>query len=236
MKIEAINQARNLLHAGHFGILGTISVKLDGFPFGSVVPYCLDGKGRPVVLISTIAQHTKNIAQDNRCSLTINISDDDVQAKGRLCIIGRMEKLPSDSEAVKASYFRYFPQAEKYGQAHDFSFYYLDPISVRYIGGFGAIYWVEPDQFLHTNPFQGKAEMRIIDHMNADHHDSLIRYLSHYKGIEVSADAQVQMVGINDLGFDLTIDKKKVRFEFEAPIEDAVQAREALVAMAKAAR
>ncbi len=281
MKPEAIRQARNLLYVQDFGILGTISVKLEGFPFGSVVPYCLDGNGRPVVLISTIAQHTKNIGQDSRCSLTITAGGEDVQAHARLCLIGNMKKLPvgtEDSEklaetvelaesaesaetvelaesaesgqtvgsmgspamthpaATRERYYRYFPESRKYNQAHDFSFYYLDPVSVRYIGGFGAIYWVEPEQFFPTNPFFGKSEQRMLEHMNADHHDSLVRYLAHYKDIKVSKEADVKMVGINEQGFDVLVGKRKVWFEFEQPVENAQEAREALVKMAREAR
>lgn len=234
IKPEALHQARNLLNVRHYGILGTISAKLEGFPFGSVVPYCLDGEGRPVILISTIAQHTKNIKQDDRCSLTIAIEDADVQAKGRLCIIGHLKKLPSGSEEVKERYYCHFPQSRKYDQAHDFSFYYLDPVSVRYIGGFGAIYWIEPGQFFRTNPFHGKGEQRIVDHMNADHQHNLIKYLAHFKGIEVKEGAEVRMAGIDEAGFDVFVDKQKVRFEFEQPVLNAQEAREALVKMARA--
>ncbi|MBL4703057.1 MAG: pyridoxamine 5'-phosphate oxidase family protein, partial [Flavobacteriales bacterium] len=70
MNTESIQAARVLFNTKDFGVLSTLSVKWEGFPFGSVVPYCLDGEGMPVVLISTIAQHTKNITQDNRCSIT----------------------------------------------------------------------------------------------------------------------------------------------------------------------
>jgi putative heme iron utilization protein len=84
MSREAIRDARELLNSQSFGVLSTLSVKLDGVPFGSVVPYCLDGSGAPVILISTIAEHTKNINQDNRCSITILKDSDDVQSNGRL--------------------------------------------------------------------------------------------------------------------------------------------------------
>ena len=53
--------ARNLMMKEYQGILSTHSVEAQGYPFGSVTPYCFDRKGRPVILISLIAQHTKNI-------------------------------------------------------------------------------------------------------------------------------------------------------------------------------
>ena len=236
MKPEVLQQARKLIYAQHFGILGTISAKLEGFPFGSVVPYCLDDKGRPVVLISTIAQHTRNIVRDDRCSLTITMGEDDIQAKGRICLIGHMKKVDDDLEEVKARYYRHFPHSRGYNTAHDFSFYVLDPISVRYIGGFGAIHWIEPDQFLTDNPFYGKGEQRIVDHMNEDHRHNLAGYLSHFKGIAVGEEEKVRMAGIQADGFAVFIGKKKFWFEFDQPVRTAVEAREALVAMARATK
>lgn len=236
MKAEVLLQARNLLLARHFGVLGTISVKLEGFPFGSVVPYCLDGKGRPVILISTIAQHTKNISRDKRCSLTVVVENDDVQAKARLCLIGNMEKLPVEAAEVRERYYRYFPQSRKYDQAHDFSFYVLDPISIRYIGGFGAIHWIDPAQFLPSNPYHGKTEQRVVDHMNEDHRHNLVAYLRHFKGIKVDAETEVRMAGVDERGFDVLAGKRKVRFDFGQSIRNVQNIRKVLVAMAQAAR
>ena len=181
MNTESIQAARVLFNTKDFGVLSTLSVKWEGFPFGSVVPYCLDGDGMPVVLISTIAQHTKNITQDNRCSITIIAENDDVQANGRLCIIGNMERLIDEENDVKERYYRHFPKSKGYDAVHDFSFYRLRPISVRYIGGFGRIHWLEPSEFLINNPFQGQGEDRVVDHMNTDHHKDLVSYCRYYK-------------------------------------------------------
>ena len=55
----------------NFGVLSTISVDVEGYPFGSVTPYCMDRMSRPIIYISPIAQHTKNIVADSRVSLTV---------------------------------------------------------------------------------------------------------------------------------------------------------------------
>ncbi len=54
-------RARTLIHLGRIGSLSTLSRKQPGFPFGSLMPYALDGQGRPVFLISTMAMHTQNL-------------------------------------------------------------------------------------------------------------------------------------------------------------------------------
>jgi len=236
MSRESIDGARVLFNSKDFGILSTLSLKLDGFPFGSVVPYCLDGEGMAVVLISTIAEHTKNISNDDRCSITIMMDNDDVQSNGRLCIIGNMQRLPTDETDVKERYYRHFPNSRTYGDMHDFSFYRLRPISLRYIGGFGSIHWFDPSGFLITNPFQGKVEDRVIDHMNEDHHKDLVLYCEYYKKMTIASDDTVRMVGIDSLGFDVFVNDKKVRFEFEQPVTNAIEAREGLVALSKGLR
>lgn len=232
MTQKAIHAARNLVNAKSFGILSTISLKFEGFPFGSVVPYCLDGEGMPIVLISTIAQHTKNLQQNSKCSLTIVVGEEDVQATGRICILGNMTPIEEAEDEIKKRYYRHFPKSKGYDEMHDFSFYRLKPVSYRYIGGFGAIHWFQPEEILLPNPFHGKGEDRIVEHMNEDHLHNLIHYCEQYKGMQIAEDDQVNMVGIDALGFDLFVNDTKVRFEFEAAIQTAAEARKALVKMA----
>jgi heme iron utilization protein len=147
MSKEAIVNAATLIKSKQDGVLSTLSVKLEGFPFGSVVPYCLDNAGWPVVLISTIAEHTKNIKADNRCSLTIVMDGEHVQANERICLIGHMEELLSTEKEVMERYYVQFPKSRSYDATHNFSFYRLAPVSIRYIGGFGQIHWFTPEEF-----------------------------------------------------------------------------------------
>jgi len=189
-----------------------------------------------VVLISIIAEHNKNISNDDRCSITIMMDNNDVQSNGRLCIIGNMERLSNDETDVKERYYRHFPNSRTYNVVHDFFFYRLRPISLRYIGGFGKIHWFDPSDFLIKNPFQGKGEDRVIDHMNEDHHKDLVLYCDHYKKMSIASDDTVRMVGIDSLGFDVFVNDKKVRFDFKQPVTNALEAREALVALSKGAR
>lgn len=57
--------ARTLLHATNTGSLATISVDFPGYPFGSVVSYALDDLGRPLLLLSDLAEHTRNSARQS---------------------------------------------------------------------------------------------------------------------------------------------------------------------------
>src|SRR5690349_11400116 len=105
------NAARTLLLQESFGVLSTVSIDLPGYPFGSVTPYSTDRMCRPILYISHIAQHTKNIVADSRVSLTIveKSASDDVQAQGRVTCIGDARQVASGDDDVRDRYFRYFP-------------------------------------------------------------------------------------------------------------------------------
>ena len=64
LSAHVAKNARELLLKEYRGALSTLSKAMPGFPFGSVVPYCLDEQGRPLILISRIAQHTHNLQKD----------------------------------------------------------------------------------------------------------------------------------------------------------------------------
>jgi putative heme iron utilization protein len=219
------NAARTLLLEESFGVLSTVSIDVPGYPFGSVTPYCMDRMCRPIIYISHIAQHTKNILADSRVSLTIveKGESDDVQAHGRVTCVANARQIGSDDD-VPERYFRYFPSARQYEHTHDFEFFRLELVRVRFIGGFGQIFWVEPPAFMAANPFSRAEENRIIQHMNKDHSDALSRYIGGGPG---------QMAGIDGEGFDVLRTGKKIRIPFTTPVTNMEQARQALVEMAR---
>lgn len=227
--------ARGLLLAGHAGVLSTHSAEVAGYPFGSVTPYCLDRAGRPVQLISSLAQHTKNIIADSRVSLTVlQPGTTDVQAGGRLTCLADARPVAGDATEVSERYYRYFPASRDYHRTHDFAFYTLRPVRFRYIGGFGNIRWIAADELLEPNPFSAESESAILDHMNADHGDSLRHYCRSGLNLEPEPQSEVAMVGIDGEGLDLRVDQFIHRLGFAQPVTDAGQARQALVAMARA--
>lgn len=112
MSTNALRPARELLLKEYRGVLSTHSKSMPGFPFGSVVPYCLDAEGHPLILISRIAQHTHNLLKDPKCSLLVGEREaEDVQAVGRLTLMAEARKLTDEAaiDAAAARYYRYFP-------------------------------------------------------------------------------------------------------------------------------
>jgi putative heme iron utilization protein len=226
-------EARKFLHSLHNGVLSTISARLSGYPFGSITPFVLDHEGNLLILISTIAEHTKNIQADQRVSLiAFDSNSTDMQASARLTLVGDATIAPKDA-ALRARYLRYFPQAENYFDMHDFQFYRIAVKQARYIGGFGNIHWIPGEELLPPANQLAEQEAAILDHMNADHAENLRAYCRHVHRLEAE---NVAMTGIDTDGFDVAADGKLLRFGFDEPVVDAATARVALVALAKTFR
>ena len=227
------SEARRFLRSTRHGILSTHSVRHAGYPFGSVAPFVPDHAGNPLILISTLAEHTRNISADHRVSLLAFEGTDDLQANARLTLVGEAEQTDKQDAVLQARYLRYFPDAEQYFAAHDFLLYRILVREARYIGGFGRIAWLQGDSLLAQPCRLPGQEVAILAHMNADHGDNLRDYCRHYHQVETD---KVEMIGIDSDGFDLRADDCILRFAFDAPVTDAQSARSALVAMAQAAR
>ncbi len=232
MSVTAGKHARELLLKEYRGVLSTHSKAMPGFPFGSVVPYCLDAQGCPLILISRIAQHTHNLQQDGKCSLLVGERGaEDVQAVGRLTLLAEAKKLaePAQIDAAAARYYRYFPESRDYHQVHDFDFWRLQPVRWRYIGGFGAIHWLE--QVDLANPFAGESEQGMLEHMNADHAAAIAHYVE-LAGLPAHEPAQ--LVGIDSEGFHLRIGKSLYWLAFPTSCNSPGAVRQALVQLARA--
>lgn len=217
-------------HASH-GVLSTHSLEVPGYPFGSIMPYCLDLQGMPIILIANIALHTKNICSDNKVSLTISeTGEGNVQEFGRLTILGNCDQVDDTDTYSATRYATRFPDSASYFKVHSFQYYRINIVKVRYIGGFGKIHWLEPGDFVLPNPLSAESESRIVAHMNKDHKDELVNYCYHYKKLKAK---EPQMVGIDSEGFDLLEANNLIRFTFPKQIETLLEAKEMLVGMAQ---
>jgi putative heme iron utilization protein len=235
-------EALQFLRSTRSGVLATLSVKFAGYPFGSVAPFVLDHSGQPIILISTIAEHTQNIIANPKVSLLVFAGDDDLQANARLTLMGEATKLDKEDADLRARYLRYLPQAAGYFDMHDFSFYRIEIAQARYIAGFGKMGWIsggamQPAELTENSPLAAQ-ETSIIEHMNADHVHSLIAYSKHFHNVSA---AHAEMLGIDADGFDAKVNTEDgkmqiLRFNFEQPIQDALSARMALVNMSKVAK
>lgn len=230
-------ETRLFLRSTRSAILSTFSVKFEGYPFGSVAPFVLDHQAQPIILISSIAEHTKNIIANSKVSLLVFAGADDLQANARLTLLGNAAQADKNDALLRERYLRYFPEAAGYFDMHDFAFYRVNIEQTRYIAGFGKMGWVEGELLAPPASTLAEQEAGIIDHMNTDHSQSMIAYCQHFHGITV---INAQMLGIDCDGFDLKTtlsdnSKQVLRFNFDQTIHDAQSARTELVKMSKAA-
>ena len=132
------------------GKVASLSSDYKGTPFGSLMPYALDGEGNPIIYISTLATHTKNLTKNPACSVMVTkVDEDDLFNSARVTFLGKMKKVTDKDEIEKTKklFFARHKKAEELDQFHDFAFYKLDIEKIYYIGGFGDIQWVEPKDY-----------------------------------------------------------------------------------------
>lgn len=240
MSAALAHEARKFLFSTRHAILSTHSMKYPGFPFGSVAPFVCNQQAEPVILISTIAEHTKNILENPKVSLLVFSGGDDLQANARLTIMGEAFHCDKQDEDLRARYLRYLPQAAGYFDMHDFHFYRIQIEHVRYIAGFGRMGWFEGNTLSDdlAESMLAAQEGGIVAHMNDDHKDSLLQYCQHVHG--VSAD-HAEMIGLDAEGFDVKYTQGEeiqgqLRFHFDQPVLNAMDARKALVALSQACK
>lgn len=236
---------RALVEAERNGLLCTLSKKIDGWPFGSITPYALTGAGHPLILISELAEHTKNLRTDARASLLVQDASAiaDPQAGARVTLMGYAAPVARPQlDDARRRYVASFPNSAGYFQVHDFSLFQLQVRRVRYIGGFGQIYWLDGrdviDASLDTSgdPLAPHGDS-ICAHMNEDHADALKLYLVAFAGTEAES---AEMIHVDSLGFDLIAfiesRHKHFRLDFPEPARTTEEARRVMVDMVKRAR
>lgn len=147
---ERAREARALMASRGFGVLATVSKRLPGYPFASTVNLALDRKGRPLLIISSLAVHTKNLVEDPKASICVfdEEAENDVLAAARMTVIGEVRPVPEDeSGAAKAAFFERHPDDEQYMGFVDFSVYRMEPVDIYYVGGFGNMGWVSATDY-----------------------------------------------------------------------------------------
>jgi heme iron utilization protein len=183
----------DLLHRCPDAALATHSLALPGYPFATALPFATDAQHRPVLLISTLAEHTQNLAADPRASLLVRVA----LAEGevvRATVVGNVAPIEAEPLLVER-YLRYQPDAERLLQFGDFRFFRLEPVRIRIIGGFGQAGWLDGDRLGVLPRLTLAAERGLLD--------------------AVVAPAAVTLLGVDCFGFDLRVAGERRRIVFE---------------------
>ena len=232
-------RARTLASQISTGTLCTLALEPAGYPYGSFVTVAFDD-GAPIFLISRLAEHTKNLERDPRASLLVAEGGSaDPLANGRVTMIGRCTRVDGEGGSARDAFLATHPNAAYYADFRDFAFWKLHVASVRYIGGYGRMSWVDETEWQTAEPDPlGPSAAATIAHMNADHADAMVLYCKAFsKATEISA---AMMTGVDRYGFEMSAKTKEgprpVRLAFAAPVSTPDEARAALISMLKDAR
>ncbi len=210
---------RRLWEGSFRAVLSTHSQAEPGYPFGSVVPYCLDGGGRPLLLLSHLAQHCRNLDADPRCAFTVfEHTQGDVQQSERLTCLADCSRIASEAPAEAQRYFRYFPQTRGYFEQLGFRFYRLVPLRFHYNGGFATARWVGPERILRPSTLDHRAEAAISSDLERTHQALLRPWIPSPQG-----EHTVFVAGVDQQGVDLRRGDRLKRIFFPYPLDTAAQ-------------
>jgi putative heme iron utilization protein len=221
--------------------LCTVAREPAGYPYGSFVTFALH-QGNPVFLISTLAEHTRNLAADPRASLLVAESVQvDPLANGRVTLLGRCGVVEDANErdAARRAFLAAHPNAAYYADFKDFSWWRLGVESVRYIGGYGRMSWVSREEWLAAEPDPlAEHTAGILEHMNADHAATMLEYCRAFTRADDATAAS--MTSVDRYGFEMSVVTGKgprpLRLAFSQPVSTPEEARAELVALARQAR
>jgi hypothetical protein len=234
---SASRLARSLLRRSRQGALATL-MPGSGDPYCSLVSVASHCDASPILLISRLALHTRNILADSRVSLMLDErAEGDPLEGARIMLAGRAEQAGDADEAnLRRRYLNAHPSAEAFVNFKDFSFFRIAPAGAHLVAGFGRIVDLEPGQFL-TDISDAEAlleaEQGAIEHMNADHREAMNLYAARLLGAE---QADWRCTGCDPDGLDMQAGTTTLRLEFPRRIVTPAALRQVLKQLAAQAR
>ncbi|MBM85502.1 MAG: heme iron utilization protein [Rhodospirillaceae bacterium] len=226
--------ARQLIRKSDRAVLSTIQCDGNGWPYGSLVLTACDPDATPLLLISDLALHTRNLQADGRVSLLFEDTGglEDPLIGARVTVIGHAVAI--ECATSRARYLARHPSANQYADFTDFNLYRVTIDRAHVVAGFGRIGWVEGRTVRYTSKQAlTEAERSIVAHMNADHADALDAYARELCGLEGKG---WRMTGCDGEGVDLRLGGDIARIWFDAPVQNVAGARRELVSLARRAR
>jgi len=234
---DAAKLARSLLRRSRQGALATL-VPGSGDPYCSLVNIASHPDGSPILLISRLALHTRNILGDSRVSLMLDerAAGDPLEG-ARIMLSGRAQEAAVDQVALlRGRYLSAHPSAEAFVNFKDFGFFRIRPGGAHLVAGFGRIVDLTPEQFL-TDMTGAEAlldtESGAVAHMNEDHRDAMNLYATKLLGAEAS---DWSCSGCDPDGMDMQAGGQTLRLDFPERVTTGTELRKMLVRLAGEAR
>jgi hypothetical protein len=232
---EISTLARRLMRQADAAALGTV-LAADGSPYASLVLVAVDHDASPLLLLSDLAEHSRNLAADGRVSLLFDgtAGRESRLTGARLTLQGQARRTAEPRHRDR--FLARHPDAQGYADFADFAFYRVAAARAHLVAGFGRIEWLEATDLLQPEALAAplvEAEAGIVGHMNQDHADALALYARVLAGC---GGEGWRMTGCDGEGFDLRAGGEFCRLDFARPVGDAGEARAELVRLAETAR
>jgi putative heme iron utilization protein len=226
--------AKKLMRETRSGALATLMAG-SGDPYCSLVNVASAADGSPLLLISRLALHTKNILADPRVSLMLDERKEGDPLEGaRVMLMGRA--VITDDPEARRRYLARQPEAEMFAGFGDFAFYKIDLVGAHLVAGFGRIVDLKPVDLL-TDVLGADAmvaaEPEVIEHMNRDHPDAVRLYATRLLG---AAEGDWRVVGCDPEGLELQNGRTALRLPFPDRVRTPGVLRQVLKNMAEEAR
>lgn len=232
---KAPDEARRLIRRARWATLATLTPGTGG-PYASLVTVATDVDGTPLVLISRLAVHTRNIEADNRVSILFaDVGEGDPFVHPRISVTAAAHRV-ADAERVARRFLARHPEAALYAGFADFSFYRLEPAGAHLVAGFGRIVDLPRHELVvDLAGAEGlvEAEQEAVEHVNADHPETVRLYATALLGLP---EGDWRMTGIDPEGCDLAWGDATGRLLFPERVTGPAGLRQAFQVLAGKAR
>ena len=226
--------AKKLLREARSGALATLMAG-SGDPYCSLVNVATAADGAPLLLISRLAVHTKNVLGDSRVSLMVDERKEGDPLQGaRVMLMGTAAA--SEDPQVRRRYLDRQPEAEMFAGFADFAFYTVTLNGAHLVAGFGRIVDLKPQDILTDTADAAElvaAEPDILAHMNEDHAEACRLYATKLLG---APDGAWRCVGCDPEGLELQLDRTALRLPFPQRVRAPGVLRQVLKQLAEDAR
>jgi heme iron utilization protein len=225
-----VTSARYLMRGTGVGSLATLE-PVSGSPYASMITVATETDGTPLLLISRLAWHTRNLETDPRASILFMSggSAADPLALGRISVMGRAER--TDSPAARARFLARHPEAEVYIDFADFALWRLTVEMGHFIGGFGRIGTIAGDRLIRNVQMSRAWDDGIasqLDAINAGDAALLARLAEQHD----ETGQGRRLAACDPEGAELVADGRALRLVFPEPLESVYQIPEALQRLA----
>ncbi|KAF5830618.1 hypothetical protein DUNSADRAFT_14265 [Dunaliella salina] len=202
---------RNLLENARYGHLCTMMSGMHhrraGYPFGTLVDFAVDGEGKPFFCLSPLAIHSRNLLEESKSSLVVQMPGWTGLANARVTIFGDIVQLPQDMQdrAQEIFFAKHANERKERWVSGNFVYFVMERITdIYFVGGFGTVQWIEPSQYLSSAPDsivlnQPQRTLAVLNDMFAEDFKAMLR---------VTASDEIHelmFISIDGMGVDMRI-------------------------------